>query len=192
MPNWCYTGYAIEATPEQIKSFEKTLNKLCNLERPLLENGFGKLWMGVIVHLLGKDWHTIYCRGQIIDYHVADDRCLRLNVESAWSELSEVRQLFLQKFPESDVYYQSEESGMEIYDTNDSAGKYFSARYIVDSEQSGVEYFDTIEEAATYVQDLTGYETEATSEGVLKSVAGWIEEDPKTRWMGFHEFNVVE
>ena len=58
MPNWCYTRYAIEAEPEHIQTFSAILDRLNARKKPLIENGFGNLWCGILVHLLGKDWKT--------------------------------------------------------------------------------------------------------------------------------------
>ena len=102
------------------------------MEEPLVENGFGKLWMGCLVHLLGGDWKKVYCRGEIIDYNLTDDH-VSIECETAWGEMPEFRHFLEQQYPDSKIYYQVEECGNEVYATNDTDGEYFKDRYCLDS-----------------------------------------------------------
>lgn len=191
MPNWAYTNYVIEGELNQLKTFEAKLNQLNRMPRPLLKNGFGKLWLGNIVHLLGGNWKEIRCRGRILDYYL-EYGGLRLSVESAWCEQGEVRHLLLKKFPDIKVYYQTEEPGMEIFQCNDESGKYFTEQYVIDSEETGEEYYEDLTEVARRIQEITGLRTEETETGIRKTIDVWTKEDPDNRWLCFHEFEYVE
>lgn len=184
MPNWCYTRYAIESmNTKEIETLKAKLDELSAMNEPM--------WIGCIVELLGEKWNSIRCRGQIIEYYI-DSGALRLTVESAWSELNEVRALFLSKHPDCKIYYMSEECGMGIFDTNDSSGRYFSERYVVDSEEKGAEYFDDLGDVADYISELTGKEIDEVSlESIEKAIDEW-ESEEEDRWISFNEFSIVE
>lgn len=168
----------------------KKLDELKSMKEPLVPNGFGNLWLGCIVNILGADWNKVYCRGSIYDYYI-EDGTLRLNVESAWNECSETRMLFQKKHPDLKIYYNSEEPGMEINQTNDLDSKYFPDRYVVDTENDGPEYFEDLPDTAVYVAGITGKKVEATEESIQTAIDAWISEDPDSRWASFHSFDVI-
>ncbi len=66
MPNWDYTQYKIKGGEEEVAALHNTIKDLDQREESLLPNGFGKLWLGNLVHALGGDWNDIYCRGHIL------------------------------------------------------------------------------------------------------------------------------
>ena len=65
MPNWCSTSYVFEGKKEEIADLHKKLQSLTKLPQPLVENGYGKLWLGCVITLFGGDWSMINCRGDI-------------------------------------------------------------------------------------------------------------------------------
>ena len=67
MPNWCNTSYKFVGDKEEIADLYNKLQSLNDMPEPLVENGFGKLFLGCVVNLFGGDWKEIYCRGEI-DY----------------------------------------------------------------------------------------------------------------------------
>ena len=68
MPNWNYTEYRCCGNKGELVDLKEKLDHLNSLPEPLVENGFGKLWCGCLVSLLGGDWNEIFCRGEIVDY----------------------------------------------------------------------------------------------------------------------------
>lgn len=54
---------------------------------------------------------------------------------------NETFDLVCEKFPSLRYYYQTEEPGMGFYETNDSEGKYFTDKYIVDLCTAKGKYF---------------------------------------------------
>ena len=74
MPNWASTCYVMDAKPEQAKELYDKIDSLTKKEKPLVENGFGKLWMGCLVNLLGGDWNKrLPGCGNIVNRGIAGD-----------------------------------------------------------------------------------------------------------------------
>ena len=196
MPNWAYTNYVVKGSTEEVAALHKIIHDLEAREESLLPNGFGKLWLGNLVSILGGDWEKIYCRGQILDYTFKDE-LLRLNVESAWGEMDETRHFLQTVFPSLKIYYQTEEPGMCIYQTNDPDGTYFPEKWILDFCDEGrnlylCEYFRNISTAADYIKTfcIPGADIEATPEGIRKALDDYLNEHPdKISWI-FEEFEV--
>lgn len=157
MPNWCYTQYKIKGSESEVAALHKTIQTLEQREESLLPNGFGKLWLGNLVHVLGGDRNDIYCRGQILDYKL-DNGLLVINTETAWSEMSEVRHLIESKYPSLQIFFQTEEPGMCIFQTNDRTGEYFPERWLLDwnDEQNSLylwEYFKDLPAVIEYLKN---------------------------------------
>jgi hypothetical protein len=175
MPNWAYTIYIVRGDEEEVARLHQVIKDLDNRAESLLLNGFGKLWMGNLVHVLGGDWEKVYCRGKILDYEMMADGALRFDVESAWGELDEVRALILSRFPKMDIRFQSEEPGMDYFSTNDDSGTTFSDRWALDWEDETRnlyvhEYFPDLSAVAVFLkeQNIISDVTDPT-ESVLRS-----------------------
>lgn len=158
MPNWAYTIYIVRGDEEEVARLHQVIKDLDNRAESLLTNGFGKLWMGNLVHVLGGDWEKVYCRGKILDYDMMADGVLRFDVESAWGELDEVRALILSRFPKMDIRFQSEEPGMDYFSTNDDSGTTFSDRWVLDWEDETRnlyvrEYFPDLPAVAAFLKE---------------------------------------
>lgn len=193
MPNWASTTYIFKAKDQkQAKDLYDKIDSLAKMKEPLVENGFGVLWMGCLVNLLGGDWDKVYCRGEIIDYNLTDDH-VNISCETAWGEMPEFRHFIEQQYPESKIYYQVEECGCEVYATNDAEGKYFPERYCLDS-YDGLEYFETIEEAAKYIGEIIGKDLKPNYAEIESAIDDYMEEHDNSdeHWMSFHEFEVLE
>ncbi len=193
MPNWASCAYVFKAKDqEQAKDLYEKIDSLAKMEKPLVENGFGKLWMGCLVNLLGGDWDKVYCRGEIIDYNLTDD-LVSLSCETAWDEMPEFRHFLEQQNPDSKIYYQVEECGNCVYATNDAEGEYFKDRYCLDS-YDGLEYFETIEEAAKYIGEIIGKELPPDFTKIGNAIDDYMEEHDNSdeSWMSSHRFEVVD
>lgn len=158
MPNWAYTIYIVRGDDEEVKRLHLLIRDLDNRAESLLPNGFGKLWLGNLVHVLGGDWEKVYCRGKILDYNMTEDGVLRFDVESAWGELDEVRALILSRFPKLDIRFQSEEPDMDYFSTNDDSGTTFSDRWVLDWEDEARnlyvrEYFPDLPSVAAFLRE---------------------------------------
>lgn len=191
MPNWASTGYCFKGTTEQAKDLYDKIDSLQKMKEPLIKNGFGKLWMGCLVNLLGGDWDKVYCRGEIIDYNLTDDH-VSIECETAWGEMPEFRHFIEQQYPGSKIYYCVEESGNEVYATNDAEGEYFKDRYCLDF-YDGLEYFETIEVAAEFIGKRIGKTLKLDFAEIEKVIDDYLEEhDNDESWMSFHKFEVYE
>ena len=198
MPNWCYTNYVVEGRESEVATLHKIIQDLEAREESLLPNGFGKLWLGNLVHTLGGDLEKVYCRGRILEHYI-EDGSLMLQVESAWSEPSETRHFIQSKYPGLKIIYQAEESGMCIFETNDKDGTYFPHRWLLDftDESRNIyfyEYFETLPEAADFIKQfcLPGIEIEATKESILAALDDYQNEHPDPVSYMFEEFKVIE
>lgn len=84
-----------------------------------------------------------------------EDGVLSLNTESAWNFQGEAWELVKKKYPSLDIYYQAEETGMDIFCTNDTTGKYFQDKYLLDwyrDDDGEMEYFQDDTALIEYVQ----------------------------------------
>ena len=100
------------------------MNNLENRRKPLVDNSFGKTWLGCLVNKLGGNWQEVYCRGswRDLDWNGA---ILRFNTETAWGPMNEVFKFIKTIYPSLRIYYQAEEDGMGVFITNDAEGSYF-------------------------------------------------------------------
>lgn len=100
------------------------MNNLENRRKPLVDNSFGKTWLGCLVTKLGADWQKVYCRGSWSDLDW-NGAILRFNTETAWGPMNEVFKFIKTIYPSLKIYYQAEEDGMGVFITNDTEGSYF-------------------------------------------------------------------
>ena len=161
MPNWCFTSYVVTGDEKEVCDLYEKMRSLEEREESLVENGFGKTWLGNLVTLLGGDWNTIYCRGDWSDLTKDDDNgALRFDTETAWCDADETIAFLQEKYPNLEFYFIAEEPGMGYYATNDTAGEYFPQRYTVLPYDSGEEYqYEEGEEQEFFkeIENITGY-----------------------------------
>ena len=197
MPNWAYTNYMIKGSESDVAALHKTIQDLEAREESYLPNGFGKLWLGNLVSILGGDWEKVYCRGQILDY-TFEDGLLRLNVESAWSEMDGTRHFLQTVFPSLEIYYQTEEPGMCIFQTNDPDGTYFPEKWLLDWNDESrnlylYEYFEDLPAVICYLKEngVITKDVEATKEAINAVLEEIQEGRPDDICFMFEEFKVV-
>ena len=152
MANWCYSSYCIEGDNEEVRSLYRRMKRLQDRRKSLVENDFGKTWLGNLVTDLGSDWKEVYCRGTWSDLGY-EKGILRFNTETAYSPMNAVMKLAKSKYPSLRIYYSAEEDGWGMYVTNDAEGKHYPDRYFVESEW-GREYFSTMTNVCVYVSGL--------------------------------------
>ena len=192
MPNWCSTAYAIEGDAKEIKSLYELMKRLEDMEKPSVENGFGTTWLGCLVDALGKDWHNVHCRGSWSCIELEDD-VLKFSTETAWSPCNETFDLVLEKYPSLRYYFQAEEPGIGIYETNDEDGTYFSDRYFLDActpdEEYISEYFEELEDAFQWLEEKAGKPVRSVED--VEALAAEWEEQNEDAFCYLHEFDVV-
>ena len=195
MPNWSYVDYKIVGDKKKVKDFRDKIKRLEKRKTSPIKNDFGNLWWGNIVNALGGNWEDVPCRGYIIcwDY----DRktgVLTLCSEMAWSERPELR-YFIEEYYDNEVtiYFKQEESGLSIYETNDSEGIFFPERYKIDGYvDPWPSYYKDLESAA---KDLSRFieidEIEPTLEDINDAIDKWVSIDPEENYLGLYIFEVV-
>lgn len=197
MPNWCYTNYAVEGDKQEIETLYDTMTELEERSEPLVENGFGKTFLGCLISALGGDWKECYCRGEWNDLDLQGG-VLRFSTETAWSPCEDVIEFLKEKFPSLEFYYQAEESGMCFYQTNDKEGKYFPERYLLSGEGLSdffkdfdtCEYFNTFDELVDWFKEKCGVEVKSL-EDIEELFEKW-EEEKDDAYCNIYEFEVVD
>ena len=142
MPNWCFTSYCFEGEKAEITDLFQKLQSLSERKESLLPNSFGKRWLGNVVHLFDGDWEKIYCRGSFDNLEMTDD-ILKFDTETAWGEMNEVWDFVKKSYTSIRYFWMAEESGNVYYATNDSEGKYYPERFLIEETTSGTERYET-------------------------------------------------
>lgn len=155
MPNWCFTNYMFEGNKEEIKDLYGKLKSLEEMEKPLAESDFGKSWLGCVVSLFGGDCKNINCRGNFMNLELPDENTIQLHTETAWGDMPEVWDFVLESYKSISYYFYAEETGACYYATNDSEGKYFPERFIVDQSEEGAEYFENEADLFDHIASIT-------------------------------------
>lgn len=146
MPNWCNTTYKFVGEANEIADLHKKLKELEDMPEPIVENGFGKLFLGCVVNHFGGDWNKIYCRGEIDYMELCGENMLQLSTTTAWGDMPKVWDFVCQKYPSITYYYLAEEGGMCYYKNSDLTGEYFPEKYLIDDSVNGQEYANDNEE----------------------------------------------
>ena len=193
MPNWCDTSYKCVGDLKEVRKLNSVLKYMEKRKTSILSNGFGKMWLGNLVYKLGGNWEELRCRGEITDFSL-DSNVLTINQQTAWCEQEGVREIIEKSFPSIKVYYLEQESGCEVFCTNDASGEYFPERYFLDSYEDW-EYFETLDDAAKFVSNIIGHEVEPSVDEIDKALDKYVEEHEEENediFYSFHEFKVVE
>lgn len=143
----------------------------------ILSNGFGKMWLGNLVHKLGGNWKELRCRGEITEFSL-DGNVLTINQETAWCEQEGVRQIIEKTYPSIQVYFMEQEPGCGVFYTNDASGDYFPERYFLDSYEDW-EYFETLDEAADFVSKIVGSDVEPSVNAIQNALDAYVENTKK-------------
>ena len=180
MPNWCTTTYKLVGKKEEVDDLYSKIQQLQNMKEPLEPNGFGNLWLGCLIKILGGDWKKMYCRGHIIDFDYGN-----ITTETAWGEMAEVRQFIQQIYPSLEIFYYEEEPSMGIYQTNDHEKRFFPFRYILDDfEGDGPEYYNDTDSLLKAASEIFGKE--------LKTMADLNEIVENSDGYSLHDIEVVD
>jgi hypothetical protein len=154
----------LEGNKEEIKDLYDKLKSLEEMEKPLVENDFGKNWLGCVVALFGGDWEKINCRGSFGFLELLDKNTIQIQTETAWKDIPEVWDFVLGNYESIAYYFRTEEPGVGYYVTNDSKGKYFPERFIVDQFDEATEYFEDERDLFDYIASITGKPVANTEE----------------------------
>ncbi len=179
----------IDGKRKEVQSLFSKMNNLENRKKPLVENGFGKTWLGCLVNKLSGDWQKIYCRGSWSDLDW-NGAILRFNTETAWGPMNEVFKFIKSIYPSLEIYYMAEEDGNGVFITNDVEGCYFRDRFRIEFD-CDYEYFTTIEGVCGYVSRVIGKElkSKAAMEAAINDWNDNTEDDDRKFY--FVEYEIV-
>lgn len=186
MANWASVAYAIEGPNEILERIKKAIMDAIADKSKYYEEYQALVNLGYST--LGLD----ECRlgGNIIEEPDLCDGVLRFWSEERWG-LQDFNVLLEKLFSEIKVYWVVEESGCEVYCTNDKEGKYFPERYWVDTcidDNYQSEYFTTEEGVYKWLSDITN--------GVIKTekdVTKFNEDlENDDDFISIHEFQIEE
>jgi len=192
MANWASTSYAIEGSKSDLARVSNVINSFMKGNTKPVDANASKEWEGNIVKALGASDEQLkecYLRGFIEEYEL-DEKALRINAEEAWGA-TDFRHVLGKLMPDLTIYYIVEEAGYEVFATNDTDGKYYPERYLVDAyvkDADFYEYFETKEQMKDFVSSLIGKE-DFTDE----DIEAWNEEhEDDDSYIYVHEFQYVE
>lgn len=188
MANWASTSYRIEGNNEDLLELYNLCKAFDSGERPVMEENASKEWEGNIVLALGIDRHKYDVRGFIQSCELSDG-LLSIEANEAW-RATDFRHILESHYDSMKVYYIVEEEGCEVYATNDTEGKYFAYRFIVDSCVDGedaYEEFKTEDEALAYAANRLKRDSAS-----IADINQWNEEhEYDDDYICIHEFQLV-
>lgn len=191
MANWASTSYRIEGSESDLKKVYDVIdNFVTGKSKPVLEDA-SKEWEGNIVKALGASDEQLkesYLRGFIEEYELDGD-VIRINAEEAWGA-TDFRHVLGKLMPDLTIYYIVEEAGCEVFATNDTDGKYYPERYLVDAyvkDTDYYEYFETEKQMKSFVSSLL-----EKKDFTEEDIEAWNEEhEDDDSYINVHEFKYV-
>lgn len=181
-----------EGDRRELKSLYGKMKRLQERKEPLVSNGFynPQRWLGNLVTKLGANCHDIYCRGEWDDLKLTDGY-LYFFTETAWKPPFALLKLIQKVYPSLSFYFSAEGDDWDVYLTNDSEGKHFSSRYIVDCEPD-MEYFESIEKACKYLAAYIGKPVAANWEALNQATEEWNNDNPDADWpISVKQFEII-
>lgn len=191
MPNWCGSSIRIVGDKEEIADLFQKLQSLNEREEPLVENGFGKLWLGCVVSLFGGDPDVVNCRGEIEYLEQNGDHEIEMVTMTAWGPMPEVWDLVFEKYPSLTQYWRSEEPGMCEYLTNDVNGDYFPEKYMIYDCASGTDYAEDDKDLFDKVAELVDVDSIKDFEELNIYIELYNEDNPDDG-IFYHQVKAVE
>lgn len=180
MANTAITFYSLvqcDGGVNQLRELFDIMQKLQCMKSPgLVENAWGQTWLGNLVHYLGGDCDTIYCRGSWGGLKFEDD-VLSFYAESAWVECAETRHYLESIYPQIKIFYYTEEENTETFESNDIHHKFYKGQYVVETEDQLLEFTNLqvlFDWASTFFKSSFGSLSE------IESYANaWMEDEEK-------------
>lgn len=191
MPNWCSTSMIIVGAKEEIADLYQKLQSLNDRTEPLVENGFGNLWLGCVVSLFGGDPDKINCRGEIELLEQNAEHNIEMVTMTAWGPMPEVWDFVFKQYPSMQQFWRSEEGGMCEYLTNDENGEYFPEQYIIDDFANGVDYADDKEDLFDKIAERIDVDSIKDFEE-LKIYLELFNQDNPDEGIYYHEVKTVQ
>ena len=191
MANWASTSYRIEGSKSDLERVFGVIDDFIKGRVASTREDATADWEGNIVKALGamdEEIDNNHLRGFIQDYELDGDT-IRIEAEEAWGA-TDFRHVLGKLMPDLTIYYIVEEAGCEVFATNDTDGKYYPERYLVDAYVKGAdyyEYFETDKQMKSFVSSLI--EKENFTE---EDIEAWNEEhEDDDSYINVHEFKYV-
>lgn len=188
MANWASTSYRIEGKQDDLLQIYNLFIAFDKGERKPWNEKTSEDWEGNIVWALGGDITKYYLRGFIQTCEL-ENGLLSIEAEEAWGA-SDFRKFLESHYEGMRVFYIVEEEGCEVYATNDTEGKYFNYRFMVNSCIDGNdewEYFKTEQEALAYIAERLELDSITVSQ-----LETWQENhENEDDYICFNEYKIV-
>ena len=158
--NTCNTMYVIYSTDR------KELEELALIFKETMgNNSIGDL--DVLLEKLGAESIDDNVYRSEIDYWKFEDDCLEFDVMTPYNRIDDIESLLLEKFPNMSVFFNSEEFGCGVFESNDWSNDIFPEKYYVSTENYD-DYLCTDKELIMSVNDYYGKEVCNDVESALK------------------------
>lgn len=158
MANMAMTSYRIEGPKETLERINDAIVEALSDKHYWTE--------AKVLMLLGYAENELEGKrvgGEIEEKPSLGENTLEFYAEERWG-LQDFNELLEAKFPDIKVYWIVEESGCEVYATNDKEGKYFPERYYVElclDDQIEMEYFKDEKSMYKWLSEKTGRNMDA-------------------------------
>lgn len=171
------TDHVITGPIDSLRTIYNKMVKLRRMKAPLVENGFGKTWLGCLVVALGGDWKKVYCRGAWDNEKLNKEDCtLTFCTEHAWCPPLDFLDFLKSKF-QVKSYFISEEELMGEYYCNDINGRYFPERYVLRSgENNFYSSYPNEEKLIEAIKKHTPFKDIGTLQDFSAAIKGYNEE----------------
>lgn len=156
MANTCFTTWLMTGPKEDLEKIHNEIKKQQKAEldalRGLTRLEFCSLYtilknLGIDAPDEGVDYRMEFLNAEPEADFEGATPWLKFNSEDAWAPKTEAMGLLKKAFPKVCMFYTCEESGNEVFYTNDKNAEHFTDKYIVDSaipgDESHYEYFDS-------------------------------------------------
>ena len=152
MANMASVAYAIEGSKESLESIQKAILEGLNDKKHWTEYAACKS-----LGFTDEELDDKRIGGEISNDLTLENGVLRFYAEERWG-LQDFEELLRQKFPDIKVYWTVEESGCDVYCSNDKEGKYFPDRFYADICVDGdyySEYFVSEDSLFKWLSNIT-------------------------------------
>ncbi len=164
MENLCCSSYTFVGDENEIKELYDLMKglELKKEETPLTESDYGQYRLGNLVVALGGKWSEIWCSGTWTDLTI-EKGILKFMTKTARSPANELMDFICKKFHSMKYFFcfYTEGNCAFLYETNDTEGRFYPDRYVVNictaEGEYYTEYFQTDKSAFEWVEKLTGH-----------------------------------